>query len=412
VSSGRLRILEVLDKPPDGGGVAVHVARLMAWLSARGHETVELRLVERPAAPPAGQPGLRTLPATYGLAQGLRIASALDAILRDVRPSLVHLHGCFTTLSPVLIARLRRRAPVVGTLHDIRPFCYVMTRRFAPTGRACERRCGAGCFASGCVRPEGPVDVLRLARRWAMDGASLRAWRSLERVLVPSDYLRDLALLHGFAPARLRVVPHGTRLVEPATHGAAVEPPCILYLGNLYDYKGPDLLVEALARLREKRWQAVFAGEGPLRAALERAVAAHGLADRVRFTGHVAERAEVDRLIARARCLVVPSVVPESFGMAGLEALAAGVPVVSFGLGGVRQWLADGETGLIASDRDAGDLARQIARLLDSPALARTLGGRGRSRVAAKFAEEAAFERTEAVYRETAGPRAAASASR
>jgi glycosyltransferase involved in cell wall biosynthesis len=211
----------------------------------------------------------------------------------------------------------------------------------------------------------------------------------------------ELALQHGIAARNLRLVPHGTPVPPelPPQERRSV-PALILYLGSLIDYKGPAVLLEALASIRERPWHAILAGDGPMRAALERAVERHGLKDRVRLEGHIRDRSRIGELLGRARLLALPSLIPESFALAGIEALAMGTPVVSFGLGGVAQWLRDGENGLIAADGDAADLARQMGRLVDDPALAEDMGKRGRSLVAARFSSGMAADGLLAVYRE------------
>jgi glycosyltransferase involved in cell wall biosynthesis len=387
-----------------GGGVAAHVSRLSKHLEARGHQVVELHLTDARLQKPSTTPDVHRLPCSYGPVRGRRLRPALRRILGDAKPDLVHVHGCFTTLSSTLLAELQRHATVVGTLHDIRPFCYLMTRRFAPTGMLCNRRCGIGCFSSGCVRPDGVVDVLRLPRRWLVDRLNLRQWRQLDRVIVPSTYLRDLALQHDIPASRLRLLPHGTAVLPAAPpERTEAEPPLVLFLGGLYDYKGPALFVAALQRLHGRAWEAVLVGDGPLRCMLEDEVRRQQLGDRIRFYGQVDDRDVIDELLSRARLLVLPSTIPESFSLAGIEALAMGTPVVSFGLGGLGEWLRDRENGLIAADADVDDLSRQIARLLDDPAFARQLGRQGHELVARSFTAELALERLLAVYDEVTG---------
>ena len=407
-----MRILQVLDKAPHDGGVAVHVAELSASLRARGHEVETLRVHDPAAEAPAVAPGdnLR-LPWSYGPLTTLRHGAELERQLQRFAPALVHVHGAFSAFSAGSLRRAAAAAPVLGTLHDTRAFCFHMTRRFVPTGEPCQRRCGAGCMTSGCVRPRDMVDGLRLARRWWVDRVNLRHWATLDRVVVPSAYLGQLAMQHGVPAERLRVVPHGTRLAasgdgaEPAS-AATQRPPVIAFVGALVDYKGVRELVQAFALLGDRPWRAVLVGDGPLAGELPHWLAASGLSDRVLLRGWLADRAAVADLLRSARLLVLPSVVPESFGLVGIEALAVGTPVVSFGLGGVREWLHDGEEGLLAQPFDATDLARQIGRLLDDAPLAAQLGRCGRQRVRERFEAGQAFQRLLAVYQELLGEEA------
>ncbi|MGE5095044.1 MAG: glycosyltransferase family 4 protein [Betaproteobacteria bacterium] len=398
-----MRILHVTDKGADAGGIAIHVGRICEDLARAGHQARTLHLVAdeplRQDESLTPERALERLPRTYGFSSGWRLRERLATALKAHHPDVIHVHECFTTLSPVLLSQMRSEAPVVGTLHDTRPFCYLMTRRFTPTGALCERRCGVGCVTSGCVGPRDSVDALRWLRRCFVDAASLRQWRLLDRVVVPSKYLADLALQHGVPAARLRIVAHGTPIPD-APAERREDPPLVAYVGALLRYKGVHVMLEALERIRSTAWQAAFVGEGPERVAVLEAIARAGLTQRIRLVGHVADRRELDEILKRARLLVLPSIVPESFSMAGIEALAAGTPVVTFGLGGIGEWLRPGVNGLVAADGDAEDLGRHIDRLLRDPELASRLGAAGREMVARDFAPQRALDALVAVYKE------------
>ena len=399
-----MRILQVSDKANHDGGIAAYVAATSARLEARGHRIVHLRLENDLLEGSDPAVSVYRLPTSYGFIPGQLLRRALRKVLRETQPDLIHVHECFTTLSPVLLAEMHRFAPVVGTLHDIRPFCYLMTRRFSPTGMPCHRTCGIGCFASGCVRPEAFSDLARLPRRWVMDRLSLNQWRRIDRVIAPSSYLQELALQHGIAARNLRLVPHGTDVPPTcASWTDRATPATVLYLGGLLEYKGPGVLVEALGSIRKRNWQAVIAGDGPLRAPLEEKVQRLGLRERIRFCGHLGDRRQISSLLSSARLLALPSLIPESFSLAGIEALAAGTPVVSFGLGGMGEWLRDGENGLVAAAGDANDLARQMSRLIDDRALAEAMGRRGYALVARRFSADKAVDGLLAVYGELTG---------
>ena len=397
-----MKILQLVDKELHGGGVAVHVSALSAELEKRGHQVIYLRLGSKKSSADIEEthPVLQ-FPYSYGLIAGHLLRRRFRQAVVEAQPDLVHVHECFTTLSSILLSDLRQYRPAVGTLHDIRPFCYLMTRRFAPTGGLCHRRCGIGCFTSGCIRPTSFLDALRLPRRWMMDRLALLEWQKLEQVIVPSSYMRELALQHGIPEKNLRIIHHGTSVPKNLAWIKDEDvPPLILYLGNLFDYKGVGLLADAFRFLGERPWQAILVGDGPMRATLERDLARHGLNDRVRFYGHVGDRNTINDFLVRARLVVIPSVIPESFSMVGIEALAMGTPVVSFGLGGLTEWLRDGENALVAADSDARDLARQISRLLDRPELAQSLGRSGHELAASCFTTDQAMDQILAVYDE------------
>jgi len=159
--------------------------------------------------------------------------------------------------------------------------------------------------------------------------------------------------------------------------------------------KGVDLLLHALARVREP-WDLVLAGDGNARDRLQRLSSRLGLSDRVRFPGFLAS-GDLPALYRQARIVAVPSRWPEPFGMVGLEAMHRGRPVAAFSVGGTPDWCLDGETGLLAPDRDVDGLAQRIGRLLRDDGLAVRLGARARQVARDRFPFDGYVDRLESV---------------
>ena len=167
------------------------------------------------------------------------------------------------------------------------------------------------------------------------------------------------------------------------------DPPLLLSVGmmrtrdKLASYR---VLAEAFALLRGKAWQAVLVGDGPARDDVERLMAPFG--ERVRFTGAV-PHAELPKLYASADLYLWPAI-NEAYGMAFLEAQAAGLPVIAGRTGGVPAVVTDGVTGLLTPIGDAASFAQAIAHLLDRPDERARLGAAAASRIAAHHDEAAA----------------------
>ena len=175
-------------------------------------------------------------------------------------------------------------------------------------------------------------------------------------VIAASNELADDARALGARD--VRVIPSGVDL--PAQVGEEAHPPEVLYAGRLSPEKGVLELVEAAEGIN-----LVVAGDGPLRA---RVPGAQG------FVPHD----ELQRLYARAAVVACPSR-REGFGVACLEAMAHGRPVVATAVGGLRDLVVDGETGLVVPPRDPGALRAALERLLGDPGLRRRLGPRAGS---------------------------------
>ncbi len=123
------------------------------------------------------------------------------------------------------------------------------------------------------------------------------------------------------------------------------------------------VLAEAMPLLADLRWQLIVAGKGPAEAAVREAFAP--FADRVRWAGELAP--EVLKQLYRAADLCLWPAVKEAFGVALLEAQAAGLPVVAGRSGGVSSVVADEETGLLAREGDAAAFADAAGALLEDP---------------------------------------------
>ena len=149
---------------------------------------------------------------------------------------------------------------------------------------------------------------------------------------------------------------------------------------RLEAYKGHRMLLDALALLRDvPGWRAWVAGgvqrEGD-RAYFESLVAAaqaSGIADRVRFLG---QRSDVPRLLAAADVHCQPNVGPEPFGIAFVEAMYAGLPVVTTALGGALEVVTE-EVGVLTPPGDAGTLAAALGGLIADPPRRARLGAAG-----------------------------------
>ncbi|WP_294198395.1 glycosyltransferase family 4 protein [uncultured Sphingomonas sp.] len=154
----------------------------------------------------------------------------------------------------------------------------------------------------------------------------------------------------------------------------------IVCVARLSSEKGHLGLLEAIAPLEATL---TLVGDGPMLAEIEAAVARLGLVERVRFVGRLDEAATL-ATIANADLLVLPSFM-EGLPIVLMEAMAIGVPVVGSRVAGVPELIGDGEEGLLFNPGDWGDLRRQIARLLDDPALGDRLAQAARAKVAGEF---------------------------
>jgi glycosyltransferase involved in cell wall biosynthesis len=185
-------------------------------------------------------------------------------------------------------------------------------------------------------------------------------------------------------------------------HGLPADTPWLLAVGmmradaKLESYR---VLAAALDQMKTRApgrppWRLIVIGDGPARPQVEAA-----LGPQTVFTGALSQAALAD-YYAAADLFVWPSV-REAYGMALLEAQAAGLPAVAGDTGGVPDILRDGRTGLLCPVGDAAAFARAMATLIDDTAARRAMGAAARAVVAAEHDFAAAATRIDALLRET-----------
>lgn len=171
--------------------------------------------------------------------------------------------------------------------------------------------------------------------------------------------------------------------------GVPAGAPLVVHVGRFHAWKGQQVLLRALAlEARAHAWLvgAPLFGEEAFGAELRAEAQRLGLADRVKFLGF---RDDVPRLVRAADIVVHSSVYPEPFGRVVVEGMLAGRPVVASAAGGVGEIVQDGETGLLVPPDDPAALAAAIGRLLDDPAKARAMAGRGAAHARTHFTRAA-----------------------
>jgi glycosyltransferase involved in cell wall biosynthesis len=217
--------------------------------------------------------------------------------------------------------------------------------------------------------------------------------RLSHHVIAVSSAVAGAVARQGTEASKILVIYNG---VAPQRAARAVDrqPARGVIVANLIAYKGHEDLIDALASMADPPMMDVV-GDGTERARLEQLVADRGLGDVVQFRGVVADPRPY---YERAQFSVLASH-EEGLGIAVLEAMAAGLPVVATAVGGVLEILRDGETGLLVPAHDPPALARAIATLAADPARRVQLGRSARADVQARFSWGDCVARHDMLYR-------------
>jgi glycosyltransferase involved in cell wall biosynthesis len=325
------------------GAVEEYVAAVARGL---GDEAV----VVHPGVEGFEQLGVRTITVSPEASNIVSLTLGLARTLRRLRPELVHVTDVWP---PALVAARLARVPRLLLTHHT---------------------------------PELPRRDNLAGRAWLRLG-----WATRPEVIYTSETDRER---DGRTSLRTHVIELGIDLDRFAQGRPALptDAPLVGNVARLAEQKGQRYLLEAAVEIPDAGFAIV--GDGELRADLQSRAQELGLGDRVLFTG---ARADVPDLLASFDVFAFPSLF-EGLCVAVIEAQAAGVPVVATPVGGIRETVVDGETGLLVPPRDPGALAQAIRRLLDDRDLAARLAAEARRRVRERFSVERMVERTLALY--------------
>ncbi len=235
----------------------------------------------------------------------------------------------------------------------------------------------------------------RLTVRWA------------QRVIYNSRQVVAFSREHeGVTPDQVLVIPNGveqspvsgpSREILLQQVKLPVDARFILSVGRLYPQKGHDVLIQAFAQLagHHPHLFLLIAGEGPERPKLEQLISGHGLTSRVLLLG---SRQDVTAWLAAADTFILASRF-EGMPNALMEAMAAGLPVITSRTDGSTELIRNEETGLLVPPEDPAALAAAIRRLLSEPDFARCLGKAGQDLMATKFSLQSMVDSYDAAYR-------------
>jgi glycosyltransferase involved in cell wall biosynthesis len=266
----------------------------------------------------------------------------------------------------------------------------------------CEHSLGKRCLLHGCFlkkNTNGGLMVNNLSRHQRL----LDIYRNLKIHVVASNYVKDRLLQHGFRPSQVRVIPYFTDMTPSVVARSESKPPLILFVGRIDRYKGVEYLLRALAHVSTP-FKCEIIGDGDRVPYCKSVASMLDLEDRVKFLGWLEQEEIVDRLRS-AYVQVVPSVWPEPFGIVGLEAMTCSKPVIAFDVGGISDWLKNGENGYLVPAKNTAVLAERIEELLKDSWTAARMGTNGYHLVTSRFPKEQHFDLLMSCFEEAAAER-------
>ena len=287
-------------------------------------------------------------------------------VLRTERPDVVQAFLFWANIAARLIGRLLPQSRVISSYHDE-------------------------------IVSEGPLNRMidRFTMKWTqyLVCCSQAVQRSLERRIAGTS-------------KPVVVIPFGVeanRFGDSATGGRTnPSDPGLPVLGTVCRLvepkKGLAYLLRAVAELEREQGKPVcrlmIVGEGPAEGELRVLSNQLNIADRVEFMG---TRRDIPALLSQMDVFVLPSLY-EGFGIAILEAMAAGKPVIATTVGGIPEFVEHGHSGLLVSPGDSKTLAEAIKEVIAHPEQAKIMGRNGQAHVRKHYAIESVVRRHEDLY--------------
>ncbi|TAJ32265.1 MAG: glycosyltransferase, partial [Nitrospirae bacterium] len=300
-----------------------------------------------------------------------RVLYRLGAVIREEKPDIVHAFLFWANVASRLVGKILRVPIVISSYRELAE-CRSWGRLIADRATAPLAHLMTCC--SEAVRRVAHETAGGEDKKYVMiyNGVAIDRFDS-RRGLPVGPTKSDLGLKEN-----LPVVGTVCRLDEPT--------------------KGLTVLLQAMAQLLRPGGspccQLLIVGEGPALGLLHKLSEELGIAPWVVFAG---ARRDVEALLPLLDLFVMPSL-SEGFGIAIVEAMASGLPVVATDVGGIPEIVAEGKTGLLVPPGQPGPLAEALRKILDQPDWAQALGARGRQVAREKFSIEAVVARHEALY--------------
>ena len=283
----------------------------------------------------------------------------MDALLKIIRPDIVHLNNFAHQLSPSILDAIgKHNIPVVMTMHDYKLVCPAYT--MLSDGKPCER-CNGGkyyhCFFERCTKNSFLKSLLNTLEMY-FHHRVLHIYDKIDIFISPSRFLMEKTKEMGFK-GDIACLPNFVNLKDYPQPSYEWNEPAIVYFGRLSPEKGLMTLCEAVKGLDITLY---IIGDGPQKKALTEKVDLEGIKN-IKFCGHQPQDKLIE-LVPKTMFAVMPSEWYENNPRSVIEAFAMGKPVVGSRIGGIPELVRDGETGVTFEPGNADDLRAKIFALL------------------------------------------------
>ncbi|OGJ86960.1 MAG: hypothetical protein A2487_06885 [Candidatus Raymondbacteria bacterium RifOxyC12_full_50_8] len=390
-----LVVNEYLDQAT--GGATLYVIKVIQSLIERGHDVSVIHGHKEPLEAYKGAHHFLAFPGMLGKVfsnDPVKMDSLKSAVL-TINPEVIYIHQIH---NPAFISFVAEHWPTVRFEHGIDLTCPTSRRMSSDFNLVCDRKAGWPCQLFAYTQKCMPRNIFLGLKRIREMKSCLSAHAHVRRVRVASAFVKSMLIKQGMDPDKIVVLPYFTEFPARIERSVDWDMPEILYVGRLVAEKGPQMLFAAAEKVAIPLRLSIL-GSGPQLEELKKIAAKPGWRHRVDFHDWV-DNTHISGFYRRAALLVVPSLNLEAFGINGIEAMAHGVPSVAFDVGGIRDWLAHGETGLIVPRNNSAALAQAITQLVTNRSQNEQWGLRGREIAEQRYTHEQHMEQLEKIFSE------------
>jgi len=387
--------------PPFLGGVETHVKSLSKQLSERGHEVNVCTIGQRNLPAYEEENGVKVY-RLEGLFQKIPflyrdptrkghppirdwlISKKLARIIEQEGSDIIHAHGWM--VYSALPLKKGFKIPLVYTAHGYRLFCPKMT--LMKENAICDNPLTRECIP--CMRRD--YGLLRALFTYAGVRASKNKLRSVDKFIAVSNFVKDAYEKHlGVRDAKIETIPN---FYDPNTDEGRVKlenlpDDFVLFVGQLMYHKGVDVLIKAYHELNTKTKLLIIGVDHP--------------DYRYEGTENVlivrnAPHPVVMGAMSKCRFLVVPSICAESASTVAREAMSQRKAVIASDIGGLKEAVVDGETGILVPPGNADKLSEALSYLLGRPEIASKMGQNGYGRFMENYTSDVVVPKIIEVY--------------
>lgn len=372
------------DYPPIIGGGGRHVQSLSRKLARRGHEVI-VCAVKSPGLPEYEQEAgvkierlqgfFQRIPFLYKdpmrrwhpPVQDCLLVRQLKLIIREEKPDIIHAHGL--GLYSALSLKKSFDIPLVATLHGYGFLCPKRSL-FTDKSDLCDEPFTRKCIACG----RGFYGLVKSLAAYYGVKTSRDKLKSVDKFIAVSSFVKDVHSKHlGLGDRDIVMIPnfYDPEIGRQQKKAVDLAEDFILFVGELAPYKGVDLLIEAYQKVNAKAKLVLIGGKHP---------DYHYKSTEAIPVIENAPYNVVMEAMSRCRFAVFPSIWADPCPTVAFEAMCQRKAVITSSIGGLKDIVVDGETGILVPPNDSDKLAEAISYLLERPQLASKMGAKGYQR--------------------------------